>query len=190
MPKVVDHEERRNEVIQGLWAVISERGIEGVTYARVAAAARISVGRIQHYFESKDELVVAGCQAMVDEALRPTGDDPWQVLFELLTSPIPQASAFRLGAAVWYAYMAHGVVNAEIGAIVAQASRVQVARAEELLNSGHVPTNSSPRTAARLVGLSNGLTQRVLIGVMPAYEALGLISEEVDVLRLTFGEGR
>jgi len=68
MPKIVDPEQRRTEIIHGLWAVIYERGIHAVTYQAVAQAAGVSVGRIQHYFDSKQDLVHAGCRAMVEGA--------------------------------------------------------------------------------------------------------------------------
>ena len=32
MPKIVDHAQRRTEIIHALWAVIYERGIHAVTY--------------------------------------------------------------------------------------------------------------------------------------------------------------
>ena len=48
MPKIVDPEQRRTEIIHGLWAVIYEHGIHAVTYQAVAQAAGVSVGRIQH----------------------------------------------------------------------------------------------------------------------------------------------
>ena len=79
MPKIVDPEQRRTEIIHGLWAVIYERGIHAVTYQAVAQAAGVSVGRIQHYFDSKQDLVHAGCRAMVEARPRPrrSAPTPW-----------------------------------------------------------------------------------------------------------------
>ena len=68
MPRVVDHEERRWEIVYALWLVIAEHGIEGVSLRHVAAAADVSMGRIQHYFGTKDALVLAGCTALVQSA--------------------------------------------------------------------------------------------------------------------------
>lgn len=180
VPKRVDHEQRRAEIVQALWSVIHSRGIEGVTYQEVARAAGISIGRVQHYFDSKEELVRAGCRAIVESASgrysERTGSlDPWAALLELLTEPIPRTATFRRGAAVWYAYIARGVVDPEIGEIIRDASRGTVAEATSLLTSAH----AQPGEAERLVGLSNGLTQRVLIGVTTSQEALAILSEEV-----------
>ena len=68
MPKVVDHDQRRAEIIGALWEVISERGTEGASLMTVARAAGVSVGRIQHYFASKQDLVQAGCQATLNSS--------------------------------------------------------------------------------------------------------------------------
>jgi TetR/AcrR family transcriptional repressor of bet genes len=184
VPKRVDHEQRRAEIVRALWTVINGRGIEGVTYQAVAGAAGISVGRVQHYFDSKEELVRAGCRAIVERATRTYSErvrslDPWSALLELLTEPIPRTETFRRGAAVWYAYIARGVVDPEIGEIVSDASRGTVAEAASLLESAHAP----PSEAERLVGLSNGLTQRVLIGATTSEEALTILRDEVAGLK-------
>ena len=186
MPKIVDHEQRRTEITRALWDVIGDRGIEWVTYQAVAHAAGVSVGRVQHYFASKDELVRAGCQAIVDRAVRlyaerVRGLDPWQALLDLLTEPIPHTESFRRGAAVWYAYLARGVVDPGIGAIVADASRGTVEEAASLLRAAGAPAGE----AVRLVGLSNGLTQRVLVGAMTAEEATAVLDDETTRLRRT-----
>lgn len=187
VPRRVDHEQRRAEIVRALWTVINDRGIEGVTYQAVAQAAGISIGRVQHYFDSKDGLVLAGCRAIVERATEGYSErvrslDPWSGLLELLTEPIPQTAAFRRGAAVWYAYIARGVVDPEIGKIVRDASRGTVAEAVSLLESAHAPSSD----ATRLVSLSNGLTQRVLIGVTTADEALGVLHDEIALLQTRF----
>lgn len=180
VPKIVDHQQRRIEITRALWQVISERGIEGVTYQAVAEAASISVGRIQHYFASKEDLIRAGCQSIVDHAMQQhsahtEGVDPAQELIALLVQPIPHTEAFRLGAAVWFAYIARGVVDPSIGAIVAEASRGTVTEAAALLTAAGMWAGE----AERLVGLSNGLTQRVLVGVLTADDAVAMLRDEV-----------
>ncbi|PVW01893.1 TetR family transcriptional regulator [Microbacterium sp. Gd 4-13] len=184
MPKIVDHEQRRTEITRGLWDVISDRGIEGVTYGAVAQATGVSVGRVQHYFTSKENLIHAGCQAIVDRASRlyterVRGLNPWQALLDLLTEPIPHTESFKRGSAVWYAYLARGVVDPAIGAIIVEASRGTVDEAASLLRTAGAP----PAEAVRLVSLSNGLTQRVLVGAMTADEAIPVLRNEITCLQ-------
>lgn len=184
MPKVVNLEQRRTEIVRALWTVINHRGIEGVTYQAVARAAGISVGRVQHYFGSKEELVRAGCQGIVDRAStayynRVRSLDPWSALVELLIEPIPRTEAFRRGAAVWYAYVARAAVDPNIGEIVAEACRGTVREAASLLESAGASSGAS----TRLVGLSYGLTQRVLIGVTTPEEAIAILRDEAELVR-------
>lgn len=188
MPKIVDHHQRRTEIIWGLWAVISERGIEGVTFQAVARAAGISVGRIQHYFASKDELVLAGCSAIVDGAStehedRSTGLDAWEVLIELLVHPIPRTPEFRIGVSVWYAYLVRAFVDPRIAEIMRSAIRGTREEAEELLRLAGAPVIHG----ARLAALSQGLTQQVLTGAMDPDEAVTILEAEVDHLRSESG---
>ena len=184
MPKVVDHDQRRAEIIGALWEVISERGTEGASLTTVARAAGVSVGRIQHYFASKQALVQAGCQAIVDMAEagyrdRTRESDPWQTLTELLTQSIPTTAEFRMGAAVWYAYMARAVVDPGIGEIVRQAAQGTHEEVRSLLRAG----GASEDLATALLGMSAGLTQHVLIGAMGAPEATATMTAEIDRLR-------
>ena len=57
MPKIVDHSERRQELIAASWDVIAQDGIDGLTMRRVAKAAGCTTGRISHYFSGREELL-------------------------------------------------------------------------------------------------------------------------------------
>ncbi|MFG3256206.1 TetR/AcrR family transcriptional regulator [Streptomyces sp. NPDC048172] len=57
MPKVVDHEARRKRLVEAVWALAVRDGLEGVTLRRVAAEAEVSMGQVQHYYRSMQELV-------------------------------------------------------------------------------------------------------------------------------------
>ena len=186
MPKIVDPEQRRTEIIHGLWAVIYERGIHAVTYQAVAQAAGVSVGRIQHYFDSKQDLVHAGCRAMVGAAAeaheqRADSLEPLEALTELLLQPIPRSDAFRLGSAVWYVYLAQTVADPQIAEIIGGASRETLEYATSLLRSAGAPAPA--HEAARLVALSNGLAQSVLIGALSPDRATDILGSEVASLR-------
>jgi len=57
VPKIVDHEERRQSIARAFQEQVAELGFAATTYARVATAAGISVGLIQHYFADRHELL-------------------------------------------------------------------------------------------------------------------------------------
>ena len=58
MPKLIDHDRRREEIAEATWRVIHAEGISGVSIRTVAAEAGISTGSIRHVFPSKTELLV------------------------------------------------------------------------------------------------------------------------------------
>ena len=68
MPKLIDHDLRRRELVEASWQVIADEGLEGVTMRKVAAAADCTTGRITHYFENREELVLAALRAVYDAA--------------------------------------------------------------------------------------------------------------------------
>lgn len=184
MPKVVDHAQRRREIVWALWSVISERGIDGVTFQAVAGAGGVSVGRIQHYFDSKDQLVRAGAEHMVGEAETRYGEgdptDPRTRLTTLLTQPIPSAGTGRVGVSVWYAYLAKSASDPWIRSFMEDASRGTHEETERLLSELGVPSDDIRESARRLVALSNGVTQSVLVGATEPADGVATVMNEVE----------
>ncbi|MEE2056245.1 TetR/AcrR family transcriptional regulator [Rhodococcus artemisiae] len=185
MPKLVDHAERRRELVWALWAVIHERGIDGVTFQAVAVEAGVSIGRIQHYFESKHHLIRSGAQEMVSGAEknyreRGSAGDPRSALAALLIQPVPTDAPSRVGVSVWYAYLAKATNDPWIRSFLAEASRGTVGEAERLLRRAGLSEVEAHGEAMRLVALSNGATQSVLVAGMDADGAVDLVTREID----------
>ena len=59
MPKVVDHDLRKQELVSATWQVIARTGIVGVTTREIAREAGVSTGVLAHYFANKEELLAA-----------------------------------------------------------------------------------------------------------------------------------
>jgi AcrR family transcriptional regulator len=66
MPRVVDHEHRRQELAEAAWRAIVKYGLDGTTTRLIAKESGYSNGVLAHYFESKDEILL--------EALRNSHD--------------------------------------------------------------------------------------------------------------------
>ena len=166
MPRVVDHAERRQEIVRAVWWIIAEAGIAGVTLRAIAARAGISMGRVQHYFPTRDAIVLHGLTAMIDTAQEefPLPEDPAGQLRVLLTHAIPRTDGQRLGAKVWYAYLAEGATDPAIAEIVREALQDNEDRATTLL--------SGDRDAARvLLAAADGIAYRALVGQISPDEA-------------------
>jgi AcrR family transcriptional regulator len=63
MPKVVDHEARRREIIEVVWRMIATDGIESVTTRRIAAASGYANGALLYYFKNKEEVITAAFES-------------------------------------------------------------------------------------------------------------------------------
>ncbi|WP_188194776.1 TetR/AcrR family transcriptional regulator [Nonomuraea sp. SYSU D8015] len=59
MPKVVDHDGRRVELIEAAWRTIARTGWDSATMAAIAAEAGFSNGALKPYFATKDDLLAA-----------------------------------------------------------------------------------------------------------------------------------
>ena len=57
MPKIVDHEARREEIARALWRVVRRDGIRAASVRTVAAEAGWSAGAVRHYFPDQDGLI-------------------------------------------------------------------------------------------------------------------------------------
>ena len=62
MPKKVDHDERREELVLAAWRVIAANGIDEVTIRDIARESGYSSGVLAHYFKNKDDLLAHALQ--------------------------------------------------------------------------------------------------------------------------------
>lgn len=68
MPRLIDHNERRQAFAEATWRVILRDGIGKVSVRTVAAEAGHSAGSLRHVFASQSELLVFALQLVVDRA--------------------------------------------------------------------------------------------------------------------------
>jgi AcrR family transcriptional regulator len=59
MPKIVDHDERRRDVLTAATRVIVRDGIDAATTRAIAKEAGLSNGVLSHYFADKDEILLS-----------------------------------------------------------------------------------------------------------------------------------
>jgi AcrR family transcriptional regulator len=90
MPKIVDHDQRREEIAHVACRVVATHGFEKATVARIARASGYTTGMVAHYFDSKQEIILAALRLIllrIEQRLtrRSTPDgDLLQVLSEAL----------------------------------------------------------------------------------------------------------
>jgi AcrR family transcriptional regulator len=78
VPKIVDHEQRRRELADAALTLAAREGLAAVTTRATAAECGWSTGVLNHYFGSRNELLLA--------ALRRTGDLQWDAYQRILAA--------------------------------------------------------------------------------------------------------
>lgn len=66
MPKIVDHDQRRREIVEATWKIIASDGIESVTMRHVAHQMGMANGALTRYFASKGEILGAALARAFD----------------------------------------------------------------------------------------------------------------------------
>lgn len=178
--------DNRWQIITAVWHVISTQGMAGVSMRTVAAAAEVSVGRIQYWFGTKDDLIEASLVAMLaaaDDRHHPqsgtTGRD-LDELRDLVGHPIPRAGDSPEGVAVFHHFVTAAINHPRLAALMVEAKQGQEREATRLLRRLR-PGLPRARTAAKsLLAMADGLSMQVLIGSLSARTAQRLLHSEID----------
>lgn len=116
MPRVVDADQRRAEIVDAVWRVIARDGLDQASVRSVASEAGLSVGSLRHYLGSQAELLAFTLDA-VGERLeaRLTGvgatGDPLARVRAKLDEMLPLDAERRRECEVWLAFTARALVD-------------------------------------------------------------------------------
>ncbi len=201
MPKVVDHEQRRHELSEAVWAVVATRGLAAVSLREVAAEAGVSMGTVQHYFGTREHMVRFACRRLVDlageglaslvrQAPQAARVSPREVIRLVGVQTLPATDAERAGAGVWQAFVTHALLDPGVAAVVREAwegarrlvaGELERARAGGQLREGVEPVPS----ANGVLVLLDGLVPRLVLGDLAPREALQIVDDHLDRLFLS-----
>ncbi|WP_135235292.1 TetR/AcrR family transcriptional regulator [Nocardia sp. CS682] len=166
------HALRRAELLDGVLDVAATRGMEAVSVREVAAQVGVSPAKVQYYFRTKDELLIAAFRH-VEQLL---DDRAAQVSYEhgvaaalrtVLVDWLPVDAARARLVKIWVAFLARAVVTDELAAIESayqQRTQAQLVEAiESGIESGEYAAEVDPALEARLLSaLVEGLSVRML----------------------------
>jgi TetR/AcrR family transcriptional regulator, transcriptional repressor of bet genes len=114
MPKIVDHAQRRDEIAQVACQVVAQHGFEQATVARIARAAGYTTGMVAHYYESKQDIVLAALRLIlrrIEERLTRERDGGAANLLEVLSEALAVDALRFTECAFWMAFW--GQVSAD-----------------------------------------------------------------------------
>ena len=148
VPKVVDHEQRRRELVAATWAVVAAEGIEAATVRRIAEEAGCTTGRITHYFADKEEVLVAALRQVHRAAgkrmLAATGErSGLEALRAVLAEALPLDEERILEWRVWLAFWGSAATSTSLQAEQHQRYREWRGLLKRVLATAALPTNTS-----------------------------------------------
>ena len=114
MPKIVDHERRRDEIALVACRVVAAYGFDQATIVRIAREAGYTTGMVAHYFDSKHEIVIAALRLIlrrIEERLSAAAGDRERELLTLLGEALPLDATRFTECAFWAAFW--GQVSAD-----------------------------------------------------------------------------
>ena len=114
MPKIVDHAKRRDEIALVACQVVADQGFERTTVARIAAAAGYTTGMVAHYYESKQDIILAALRLIlkrIEERLTRERDAGGANLLRVLSEALPIDAQRFTECAFWMAFW--GQVSAD-----------------------------------------------------------------------------
>jgi TetR/AcrR family transcriptional repressor of bet genes len=199
VPKKVDHEARRTEIAEALWRIAGTRGLDGASLREVAAEAGISLGRLQHYFRTKDEMLAfalqhisALAQQRIRERIEAVAEEPSPrvILRACLAGMLPLDEKSRVGTLVGAAYFARAVHDETLRAEAREGTpKLRAFFADQLRRAAErgelAPGRATEDEAMLLISLVDGLSSYVLLDVHGPEAALRLL--DLHLARL-FGD--
>lgn len=122
MPKIVDHDIRRRQIVDAAWRVIAREGLDQATVRQIAGEAGCSSGVLAHYFKDKDDLLVHALQfshEAIDErsksALRRASS--YTALLELLLDNLPLDDQRRFETRIEMSFWGRALVSQELAEV-------------------------------------------------------------------------
>lgn len=121
MPKVVDHDERRREIVAAMWRILLREGMSGVTVRTLSAETGWSVGALRHYFESQDELIMFATSEMLASAgarmaRLDVGNPDRAILQTTLEQILPLDRQRNAEAQIWFALLTRRIASPQLAA--------------------------------------------------------------------------
>jgi len=92
MPKIVNHDQRREEIALVACRVVAQHGFDQATIVRIAREAGYTTGMVAHYFDTKQDIIVAALRLIlrrIEQRLTPSGSEGQPDLLALLTEALP-----------------------------------------------------------------------------------------------------
>lgn len=169
MPKLVDVDQRRNELADAAARVIATKGLDGASLRTVAAEAGWTTGALVHYFANKRELLTFTLQTSLERRrsrhLERRNLSPRDAVRSTLAEALPTTPQTQLHWVVTLAFAAQAVTDPDLAEVQRDAYR-QFRETMVGLVEAASPRRRSPEDVAveaeRLIALVDGIALQAL----------------------------
>jgi TetR/AcrR family transcriptional regulator, transcriptional repressor of bet genes len=203
VPRKVDHEQRRANIVEALLRIAGTRGLDAVSLREVAQEAGVSMGAVQHYFATKDEMLLYALQHWLTLdvhqrfmsrirqrlAARPTRDgaagdtataaaDARAVLSAVVAEYLPHDERSRADAKVALAFISRAAEDPTVAEALRPAYTGFVEALRAIITGTGTSTDGTA-VAERFAAFIEGLRLQVLTGAVSYDDALALARQQV-----------
>jgi TetR/AcrR family transcriptional regulator, transcriptional repressor of bet genes len=170
MPKQVDIAAQKQAIAEAAVRVIGDVGLEATRLRDVATAAGVTTGAVTHYFDGKDEVLIAALEVLVRHiADRDTwrvapGADPASALIAGCCEILPLDAETRGEWRVWLDYWARAIHEPRLAAIHRDHyARITGALAAALIDQAGFEPERANIAADAIVAAVDGLGTRATV---------------------------
>ena len=200
MPKKVDHDERRRQIAAAVSRIAEREGLTGVSSDKVAAEAAMSVSLVQHYVDTKENLLVhtlnhtsmtIGSQIVSRLALLGEGAGPFDRLSTILEVFLPLVHDSRAAMQVYLQFASAAMTDPTLRSADAFANGhalidVLAGELNKMASNEMVALDLDPRIEAHaLVALVLGLSMGTLLNQTSPEQALKVLHAHLALLPRT-----
>lgn len=194
MPRKVDVEQQKAEIAEAVWRLAGHAGLESVSLREVAAQAAVSMGRVQHYFRTKESMLLYGLrlamrrmETRIGERLRrlPAPVDPEDVLRAALDEVLSDDPDTQLAIRVSTAYLGRALEDAQIAELLFGDDAELRMLAADVLRTAQAEDRAAPgldpdREAHLIWSLANSLGIEIVCGQISAPDARATMRYYLD----------
>ncbi|MDV2977249.1 UNVERIFIED_CONTAM: TetR family transcriptional regulator C-terminal domain-containing protein [Actinomycetes bacterium ARC8] len=198
MPKIVDAEARRQDVVEAVLRIIAGDGLERASLRETADEAGLAVGSVRHYFAGSEELLAFAFASVVDRIVRrleaslpgvhaadPGTPEHRAAILTLLCGLLPLDGPRALEVCAWMAFRNAARVRPFLAAEADRSHRevaVIVGSVIRALRPEDQPMESLVVEAERLLATLDGLCMHALLqpGWMTREMCVDVLEQHLD----------
>jgi TetR/AcrR family transcriptional regulator, transcriptional repressor of bet genes len=139
MPKIVDHDQRRDQIALVACRVVAEHGFDQATIVRIAREAGYTTGMVAHYFDTKQDIIIAALRLIlrrIEERLTKPEGAAHGDLLTLLSEALPLDEQRYIECAFWIAFWGQVSADKRLKRINAWVHREYLRLFERCLSEG------------------------------------------------------